>query len=154
MDRTASDIVCMTEAEWAAARRFGYRQLPGSHPVYAAKDARLVGTALALVIACGEWTPSHRDLIRFTRICRGVFGCSISEADELVLLARWLQAQCGTQDHAVRILTARLSYLICGDVMPDLERMIAALAPADVRSFGQRMRRIMERSAESLRMAH
>ncbi|MEM9048014.1 MAG: hypothetical protein AAGC92_04780 [Pseudomonadota bacterium] len=152
-DVTAPDVIDdgMTEAERAAARRFGYRRRPDCHPIDAIRDARLAGTALALAIAELEWIPGERDRIRFIRTCRGVFGCSISEADEIVLLASWLRAQCTGQDAAAPHLALRLSALIGGDVVPDLERMVAALAPPGTRAFGYRMRVALDRSAHALR---
>ncbi|MEL6236908.1 MAG: hypothetical protein AAFR46_21140, partial [Pseudomonadota bacterium] len=123
------EITEMASDVKSAARRFGFKRKADIHPADAVDDARLVGAALALVIAAHERIIGEDGHRRLAETCRAAFDCTPTEAEEIVVFARWLEAQFGNRDEAARRLTRRLNLLAHGDVLPDLERMIAALAP-------------------------
>ncbi|MEM8742806.1 MAG: hypothetical protein AAGE13_15100 [Pseudomonadota bacterium] len=145
------EITEMASDVQSAARRFGFKRRADIHPADAVDDARLVGAALALVIAAHEriiGADGHR---RLSDICRDAFDCTQNEAEEIVVFARWLEAQFSNRDEAARRLTRRLNLLARGDVLPDLERMVGALAPPGPDGYGEDTQAVLERSRRILR---
>ncbi|MEM9048015.1 MAG: hypothetical protein AAGC92_04785 [Pseudomonadota bacterium] len=145
------EITEMASDVQSAARRFGFRRQANVHPADAVEDARLVGTALALALASLERLPSEDAYARLTACSRRIFSCPRSEAEEIVVFARWLQAQFTNRDEAVRRLARRLRQLANGDVVADLERMIEAVAPPAEAGYGVETRAVLERVRRTLR---
>ncbi len=91
-----------------AVRRYRFRRKANVHPVEAIDDPSIAVAALGVAHVELELIPSqdHWDGLK-VNIAR-VLDVSGAEAEELMVLGRWLVAECGTVDAAVARLSRKL----------------------------------------------
>ena len=136
----------------AAARRFGFTRRRNQHPVDGIEDERLGIAALALAVLDVSAMPSRDELAALRVALATEFRVSGEEADEMLILGRWLVNQCSDAEAAV----ARISRKLCrsfgqdtlGPTMAVIERALQGAGGADARqqdaltdirrAFGQR----------------
>lgn len=126
----AEHVLDMANDVRLAARRFGFRAKTNVHPARAIEDPRLAGAGVVVALAELEG-PLSADQIRIlTTEAQTRFNLLLGEAEEIVTFGRWIAGQCGTKDEAVRRLGKRVADLAGPSALPDLEKMIEAVAPA------------------------
>lgn len=91
-----------------AARRFGFKRRADRHPVDTLEDPipALAGTALAFTEISG--LPSTEQLTALTQALQGHLRLSRRDAEEALILGRWLMNQCGGASAGVSRLSRRL----------------------------------------------
>lgn len=114
-----------------AARRFGFRRKINVHPIDSIEDARIVGLSIATAMAQIERTWTKEDNDTAIRRAQFAFEIGVDEATEMVVLALWLNSQSATPSDAAKRLGKRLKALAGKDTLPELEKLIEAIAGPD-----------------------
>lgn len=91
-----------------APRKIAFRRQTREHPVEGVDDTRLAITAIALAFLNLDDLPTRDDLQRLTLVLRKHFKLSAEEAEEMEVLAKWLQTQCGGAAECVSRVGRRL----------------------------------------------
>jgi uncharacterized tellurite resistance protein B-like protein len=111
-----------------AARRFGFSLKNKTHPADCVDDPRLAAAGIVVAIASMDSDLSQDEIDRLLVQCQSKFGVSREEAEEIVLLGRWLVGSCVNKDEAVRRLTRRVIEKAGGEAAADLLEMIDKVA--------------------------
>lgn len=111
-----------------AARRFGFRRKINVHPIDSIEDARIVGLSIATAMAQIERTWTREDNDTAIRQAQFAFEIGVDEATEMVVLALWLNSQSASVSDAARRLVKRLKALTGKEALPELEKLIEAIA--------------------------
>lgn len=112
----------------AAARRLGFRPEPGRDPVEAVTDPRLAAAAVVAAVAALDG-PLGRDEVDMMVVeAQLAFGVGQREAEDLVLVGRWLAGRAGGGLEAVRRLAPVVARRAGHAAAPDLLRMAEAAA--------------------------
>lgn len=111
-----------------AARRFGFNMRHKSHPADNVDDPRLAAAGIVLAIAGMDSDLTEDELDALNRQCQSKFDISADEAEEIIILGRWLVGQCVNKDEAVRRLTRRVVEKAGPAAAPDLLDMISQVA--------------------------
>ena len=91
-----------------AARRFGFKRKTNIHPVEALEDANVAIAAIATAFPELEGLPTQDARLRLLKTLQSTLGQTLPEAEESVILGRWLMGECGTPQGAVERLSRRL----------------------------------------------
>ena len=104
----ASDLLGMAQDVMGAARRFGFRRQANIHPVESLEDANVAIAALGigyLELGGLPRAEQHEALLRSLQVnC----GHSHDQAQEAVILGRWLVTECGGPAPGMDRLSRRL----------------------------------------------
>lgn len=127
----ASGIVDAANDVRLAARRFGYKQRNKTHPADSIDDARLAAAGILVAIGGMDSEFNEDNMKDAIDECRWKFDIEWSEAQEIMLFGKWIAAQCGTKDEAVRRLSKRVFKLSGMDAGPDLVEMIQKVVKSE-----------------------
>ncbi len=100
-----ADAVCDAGS---AARRFDFRRRANVHPVEPSEDPRVALAALAAAHVERDGLPTKDKLDRLTVQTAIHLKVPSDAAQELAVHGRWLVAQCGTPDAAIRRIARKL----------------------------------------------
>ncbi|MEO8242054.1 MAG: hypothetical protein ABI832_07045 [bacterium] len=104
----ASDLADMAQDVMGAARRFGFRRQANVHPVDSLEDAGVAVAAIGIGFLELGGLPraeQHEALLRSLQVHQGM---SHAQAQEAVILGRWLTVECGGPGPGVDRLCRRL----------------------------------------------
>lgn len=94
-----------------APRRLGFRRRANAHPVEGVEDPRLAIAAISLAFLELGGLPSREDQQALSQSLSRQLGLSRDDADEMLILGRWLIGECQGPQPAITRLTKRLAKL-------------------------------------------
>lgn len=97
----ATELAGMANDVRLAARRFGFRRRTNVHPVEEIEDANVAIAAAAVAFLELDGLPTQEQQDALAREFRQVLTLTGEEADELLILGKWLVSQCGGADAAI-----------------------------------------------------
>ena len=127
----SSDLLDAANDVRSAARRFLYKRKQNLHPVESMDDPRLAGAGIVYAYASLSDHVTAEQVRAMSLQFQSVFGVGKEEADDMVIFGRWIVTQCRNEAEAIRRISRKLAQLSGKDALPDLERMIDAVAHAD-----------------------
>lgn len=116
-----SELMDVADDVRAAARRFGFRRNKAAHPVEAIEDANTAAATVAMAYMELNGLPSEDTQAALIRSVASELQVSKSEAQELLILGRWLMNECNGPDPAIPRASRQLYKLTSGDIGPLME---------------------------------
>ncbi len=114
-----------------AARRFAYKRKHSTHPIDGVDDARLAAAGIMAIAAEIDGHVTANEQRVMVEQAASVFNCGQAEAEEMIVFGRWLASQGNNRDETVRRLYKRMISLGGTETIPDMVRMVEAVAAAD-----------------------
>ena len=105
----------------AAARRFGFRRNKEMHPVEAIEDPNTAAATLATAYMELHGLPSEDTRQTLNLALQSKLEIPKNEADDLMVLARWLMNQCNGPQPAISRSARKLYKLVGKDIGPMME---------------------------------
>ena len=102
----------------AAARRLGFRQLKAEHPVESIEDPNVAAATLAVAFMELDDLPTEAQRGALVRALQSECEVDLKEAEELVVLGRWLMGECQGPAPAISRAARKLYKLTGGKVGP------------------------------------
>ncbi|WP_071796117.1 hypothetical protein [Natronohydrobacter thiooxidans] len=91
-----------------APRKIAFRRQTKEHPVEGIDDTRLAIASIALAFVHLDDLPTRDDLQRLTLVLRKTFKLSAEETEEMEVLGKWIQTQCGGASETISRVGRRL----------------------------------------------
>ncbi len=132
---TAEDVVTTVRN---APRRLAFRKQTGAHPVEGIEDPRIAVAAIAQSFLELDELPTQEQRGRLTVTIRRELHASDAEAEEMQVLGRWLQQQCGTPEAAITRMARKLYKMDGSSSFDTLLTMLKDVAGAEGLSERQR----------------
>ena len=141
----ASEMFDMANDVRLAARRFAYKRKHSTHPIDGVDDARLTAAGIMAIAAeiDGNITADEQRVMK--EQAASVFNCSDDEAEEMVVFGRWLASQGNGKDETLRRLIKQMLYLGGKETIPDMIRMVEAVAVTEGQVDDDGIQDIIER---------
>ena len=116
-----SELLDVADDVRAAARRFGFRRNKEMHPVEAIEDPNTAAATLANAYIELHGLPSEETRAALSLALQSKLAVSKSEADDLMVLARWLMNECQGAQPAISRGARKLYKLVGNDIGPMME---------------------------------
>ena len=116
-----SELLDVADDVRAAARRFGFRRNKQMHPVEAIEDPNTAAVTLATAYMELHGLPSEDTRNTLNVALQSKLEISKSEADDLMVLGRWLMNQCQGAQPAISRSARKLYKLVGNDMGPMME---------------------------------
>lgn len=126
----AQDLAGMAQDVMGAARRFGFRRQANVHPVDSLEDAGVAVAALGIGFLELGGLPRAEQHDALLRSLQVNLGQSLAQAEEAVILGRWLITECGGPVPGVDRLGRRLWKLRGMAVFPTLMAVLKDVSVA------------------------
>ncbi|MGB1234407.1 MAG: hypothetical protein ACPG5U_01585 [Planktomarina sp.] len=97
----ANDLVGMAQDVAGAARRFGFRRKANIHPVDAIEDVNIGIATVANAFMESNDLPTQEMRTALQNSVRKHLNVSEEESVEMLVLAKWIQNECGGPDQAI-----------------------------------------------------
>lgn len=110
----------------AAARRLGFRRNKAQHPMDAVDDPNTAAATIAVAFIELDDLPSAEQQDNLLRSLQSTLRVDKSEAEELMVLGRWLMTQCNGPTPAITRAARKLYKMIGSDVGPLMELLTSA----------------------------
>jgi len=123
-----SEILDMADDVRAAARRFGFRRNKAAHPVDAVEDANTAAATVATAFLELHGLPTEETKNGLLVSMQSELEISKSDAEELLILGRWLMNECNGPEPAITRASRQLFRLTDGDIGPLMEILKSASA--------------------------
>lgn len=104
----AGDLIDAAKDVRLAARRFGFRRRANLHPVESVEEEEVAVAAIAVSFLELHGLPAREHQTALGRGLQRECAVSLTDAEELLVLGRWLMTQCTTPEAAVERLAKRL----------------------------------------------
>ena len=134
----ASELLDVAQDVRAAARRFGFVRKSKVHPVEAVDDSRVAAATVAVAYAELDGYPTDETKSRLTAAVARAFEVGTPDAEELVILGRWLMSECQGPQPAIARASRRLFKLSGARDVAALMDVIEAVTAEDGLSDRQR----------------
>jgi hypothetical protein len=117
-----------------APRRLAFRKQSNAHPTEGIDDPRIAicSIAQAFIELDDLPTAEQRHTLK-TELCKTV-GCTDSEAEEMLILGRWLMTQCNGPENAVPRLSKRLYKIDGSNSFSKLQAVLVKLVQGELSS--------------------
>lgn len=116
-----SELLDVADDVRAAARRFGFRRNKAAHPVEAIEDANTAAATVAMSYMELQGLPTEETRNALVRSLQSELQISKSDAEELLILGRWLMNECHGPEPAIPRAARQLYKLTAGDIGPLME---------------------------------
>ncbi len=116
-----SELMDVADDVRAAARRLGFRRNKAMHPVDAIEDPNTAAATIAVAYMELGGVPTEETRNALVIDMQSHFEVAKSEAEELLVLGRWLMNECQGADPAITRASRCLYKLTNGDIGPLLE---------------------------------
>lgn len=127
----ATDMMDMANDVRLAARRFGFKRRTNLHPVESIDDPKLAVAAIALSFLELNDLPTQDQRNAMIRQAQSTLGISKDDADEMMVLGRWLMSECGGPDQAISRISRKLQRIDGANSFDALMALIKAVVPTD-----------------------
>lgn len=105
----------------AAARRLGFRQIKAEHPVESIEDPNVAAALLGVAFIELDDLPTETQRSALVRALQSYCEVDLKEAEELVVLGRWLMSECQGPVPAISRGARKLYKLSGGEIGPLFE---------------------------------
>lgn len=136
-----------------AARRFGFRRRYDQHPVETIEDSNIALAALGASFLELDDYPTAEQKEALIRGLREELRIPHEDAEELVILGRWIMGECGGPAQAVSRLTKRLYKLSAQSQFGALVAIIQGIAKYGKGSLSQQQKTALEDVQRGLRIS-
>lgn len=128
--QAAQDLAGVAQDVMSAARRFGFRRRYNEHPVDSLQDAdvAIAGAGLAFLDLAGLPTAEQQDALLVSLQSR--LGHDRAKAEEAMILGRWLVAECGGPDAALKRFSRKLLKMKGASALKPLLQVVKDVAAA------------------------
>lgn len=116
-----SELLDMADDVRAAARRLGFRRMKAMHPVDAIEDPNTAAATVAVAYMELAGMPTEETRNALIVAMQSNLQVDKTEAEELLVLGRWLMNECQGADPAVARASRCLYKLTSGDIGPLME---------------------------------
>ncbi len=116
-----SELLDVADDVRAAARRFGFRRNKAAHPVDAIEDANTAAATVAMAYLELHGLPTEETRNALIKSLQSELQIPKSEAEELLVLGRWLMNECNGPEPAIPRASRQLYKLTSGDIGPLME---------------------------------
>lgn len=120
------ELMDMADDVRAAARRLGFRRNKAQHPMDAIEDANTAAATVAVSYLELDDLPTAEQRQKVVVSLQSALEVDKTEAEELMVLGRWLMTQCNGAQPAVTRASRTLYKLTGGDIGPLLDILSAA----------------------------
>ncbi|RLJ59028.1 hypothetical protein BCF46_1170 [Litoreibacter meonggei] len=134
------DLVNVANDVRLAARRFGFSRRSNVHPAESIEDPKVAIGGLAVAFLELDDLPSQEARIAMTRELQQATRVDLEDAEELVILGRWLMSECGGPEPAVSRLSRKLYKLGGGEQLAPLMQVLNAIGAAGNGALSDRQR--------------
>ena len=115
----------------AAARRFGFKRRSNVHPVESIDEPKLAIAGIANAFFELGALPTQEQRREMMLQVQSVLEVSRDEAEELLVMGRWLVNECGSNEAGVLRLSRRLNRIAGVEGFQDLMRLVKAMLGDD-----------------------
>lgn len=136
--RAGADLLDMAQDVRLAARRFGFRRSADLHPAEAIEEPNIAVAGIAAAFLELDDLPTADQRAALTRRLAPALDVSAEDAAELLILGRWMVAECGGADAAISRLSRKLFRLAGADGFAPLMAAVRAVAQAGSGALSQR----------------
>lgn len=126
----ASEVLDVANDVRLAARRFGFRRQTHVHPVDAIEDSNIAVAALGSAFVELDDLPTREQRAALGRAVARMGGIAHSEAEEMLVLGRWIVNESGGPAQSVSRLAKRLYKMTGADGFAPLMEVIKAVGEA------------------------
>jgi len=105
----------------AAARRFGFRRQHAQHPVDAVEEPNIAAATVSVAYLELHGLPTEETRASLSNALQVILDVSAKDAEELMVLGRWLMNECGGAQPAIVRASKKLYALGARDVEPLME---------------------------------
>ena len=127
----AADAMGMANDVRLAARRFGFKRRTNLHPVESIDDPKLAVAAIALSFMELNDLPTQDQRDAMIRQAQSSLDISKTDADEMMVLGRWLMNECGGADPAISRISRKLQRIDGANSFDALMALIKSVVPAE-----------------------
>jgi hypothetical protein len=148
----AHDVLDMANDVRLAARRFGFKRRGKLHPVEGVDDPDILCTGIAASLFELDTlltSEIHQSLV--VRI-QSRFNVNLSDAEEMMIFARWLSAQSPSRDAAISRMARRLYKLNGSDSLDDLMDLVTGTFEANGAQPSQRQTEALQDISRALKV--
>jgi uncharacterized tellurite resistance protein B-like protein len=114
-----------------AAKRFAYKRSHKTHPIDGVDDPRLTAAGIMSIAAEMDGRITEKEQQVMVEQAASTFNCDKAEAEEMVVFGRWLASQGQNRDETFRRMMKRMISLGGVETIPDMIKMIEAVAVAE-----------------------
>ena len=125
----ATEMLDMANDVRAAARRFGFKRRTNLHPVESIEDPNLAVSAIALAFLELNDLPTQDQRNAMIVQAQSTLGVSKTDAEELIVLGRWLMTECGGADAAISRISRKLQRIDGANSFDALMTLIKSTLP-------------------------
>ncbi|MEP3345625.1 MAG: hypothetical protein ABJN34_12300 [Litoreibacter sp.] len=123
-----------------AARRFGFKRNANRHPAEDIEDPKVAIGGIAVAFLEMDTLPSQESHIEMIREMQNATHVSLKDAEELVVLGRWLMSECGGPEQAVSRLARKLYKLREAEQLAPLMQILNAIGTSSNDGLSDRQR--------------
>lgn len=123
-----------------AARRFGFKRNANRHPAEDIEDPKVAIGGIAVAFLEMDSLPSREARIAMTHEMQIATHVSLSDAEELTILGRWLMTECGGPEQAVARLSRKLYKLRGAEQLAPLMQVLNAIGTTSTDGLSDRQR--------------
>jgi hypothetical protein len=149
----ATDVVDMANDVRLAARRFGFKRRTNLHPVEAIEDSKIAIAAVAYGFLELDDLPTLDQRNAFLVHIRAQFRITDSEAEELMILGRWLVSECGGPTPAVTRISRKLNKMVGAAALDPLLSIIQKTIAATGSTLSVRQKEALDDIKRAFRIA-
>lgn len=115
------ELMDMADDVRAAARRLGFRRKYAAHPMDAVEDPNTAAAALAVAFMELHGMPTEETRAALVQSMQASLDIDLKEAEEQLILGRWLVNECKGPTPAISRSAKRLYQLTGGEIGPLLD---------------------------------
>ncbi len=115
------ELMDMADDVRAVARRLGFRRIKAQHPVDAIEDPNTAAATLAVAYMELHGMPTETTHEALLKSMQSSLEIDLKEAEEQIILGRWLVNECKGPSPAISRAAKRLYQLTSGDIGPLLD---------------------------------
>lgn len=116
-----SELLDVADDVRAAARRFGFRRNKAAHPVESIEDANTAAATVAMAYMELQGLPTEETRNALVKSLQSELQIPKSDAEELLILGRWLMNECNGPEPAIPRAARQLYKLTAGNISPLME---------------------------------
>ena len=115
------ELMDMADDVRAAARRLGFRRKYAAHPIDAVEDPNTAAATLAVAYMELHGMPTEKTRAALLQSMQSALEIDLKEAEEQLILGRWLVNECKGPSPAISRAAKRLFQLTSGEIGPLLD---------------------------------
>lgn len=136
-----------------AARRFGFARRGQQHPAEAIEDPNIALATLGSAFLELDDLPAQEQRIALTAALARQARVNIGDAEEMLILGRWIMNQCGSPDQAITRVGRKLHKMQGQQGFQPLMEIVQAVAKAGSGALSSRQREALDDLRRAFRIS-